>query len=50
MYKIYVKLIGTGGQLACEGFDSMYIARIWIKNELVPTLEVGDRIVIEGEE
>jgi len=46
-FDFYVKLIGPGGLLSCEGFESIDEVRYYVATELVPRLEDGDQIIIE---
>ena len=46
-FPIYVKLIGAGGLLSCEGFVDITEARTYIRSELIPILSPGDTITVE---
>jgi len=48
--KFYVTLSNFGGVLGCDGFDTIEEAREYVRKELLPILEAGDRITIEENE
>ena len=46
-FTFYVKLIGIGGQISCEGFNTIEEARDYVASDIVPILAGGDNVVIE---